>query len=138
MILIERPPNFELILKAFPDASGPGVIFAYGEHIYNPSGNPIPGPLVAHEKVHQERQRGVYGNPDEWWFKYINEPQFRYHEEMFAHVAEYRTQLPGLDRNDRAKLLQSTARRLIAPLYNYQPPRTLPQAMCDLRQELEQ
>lgn len=138
MILIERPPNFEQILKAFPNADRPGVIFAYGDYIYNPTGGEISGPLLAHESVHQKRQQGPGKmSPDVWWALYIEDNAFRYREELEAHVAEYKAQLHGLDRNDKHKLLMSTARRLTAPLYNYQPPRSLSQAMRDLRWEID-
>lgn len=143
MILVERPPNFEQILKAFPNAGGDGVIFAFGDYIYNPSGKPIPEPLLRHESVHQSRQlkgTGAFGDfahgPEAWWTAYINDAEFRYREELLAHVAEYKAQLHGIDRNQRAKLLTATAARLVAPLYNYQPPRSLTQAIYDLKWEI--
>lgn len=136
MILTERPPNFEQILAAFPDAGGPGVIFSWEDRIFNPSGSPIPGPLVAHEELHG-RRHALAGGSLRWWDKYIADPEFRYNEELLAHVAEFRAQPSAYDRNSGARLLHSTALRLIAPLYNYQPPRTLQQALFDLRQELE-
>lgn len=130
MIILERPPNFEEILKAFPDADKPGVIFAFGKNVFNPSGVSIPTALLAHESVHQYRQ-GL--TPEKWWGLYLVDNDFRYNEELEAHVAEYDAQAPQLDRNYRAKLLMATAHRLIAPLYNYQPPRTLQLAMRDLK-----
>jgi hypothetical protein len=137
MILVERPPNFELILKAFPNADKPGVIFAYGDHIYNPSGRPIPPALLAHEAVHCDRQMNVSHGPLDWWAQYLTDPEFRYREELAAHVAEFQVQAPGIDRNSRAKLLMSTAARLCAPLYNYTPPRSLNVAMRDIKWELD-
>ena len=131
MIIEEKPPNFDRILAAFPDAGGPGIIFAYGQNIYNPSGKMIPPALMAHEAVHCSRQDGLF-LPDAWWGLYLTDAQFRYNEELLAHVAEYKAQAGGLDGNYRAKLLMSTARRLIAPLYNYQPPRRLHDALHDL------
>lgn len=135
-VIVARPPNFELILKAFPSADKPGVIFAYGDHIYNPTGGNIPPALLAHEEVHLLRQHRPSG-PNGWWLQYIDDAEFRYREELAAHVAEFRAQAPGIDRNLRAKLLTSTAARLCAPLYNYQPPRSLNQAIRDIRQELD-
>jgi hypothetical protein len=145
VIIAERPPNFDQILAAFPDAGKPGVIFAYGEHIYNPTGNPIPPALLAHEAVHCLRQRAMkcaaplaaeQDGVGRWWEMYIADPMFRYTEELFAHVAEFKAQANGIDRNYRAKLLMSTAARLVAPLYNYVPPRSLKQAVSDLTEEL--
>jgi hypothetical protein len=141
-VIVDKPPNFDIIVRAFPDATKPGVLFAYGEDIYNPSGQEIPPALLAHEQVHAQRQLAVAHEPRKgvtaWWDLYIADTEFRYQEELFAHAAEFKAQAARLmDRNLRAKLLQSTALRLVAPLYNYQPPRTLGQAMRDLRWELD-
>lgn len=134
MIIIERPPNFEQIKVAFPNAVNPGVMFAYDGNIYNPSGNVIPPALLAHEEVHLHRQRDA--GPNKWWESYLSDSEFRYNEELLAHVAEFLTQLTTRDRNFGARLLMHTALRLVAPLYNYQPPRTLQQAMKDLRMKI--
>lgn len=136
-VIIERPPNFELILRAFPNADQPGVIFAYGDNIYNPSGKEIPRALLAHEAVHCERQQYHKMSPEIWWKLYTESTAFRYHEELLAHVAEFKAQdYRGLDRNQRAKVLQSTAARLVAPLYNYTPPVSVSVALRDIRWEL--
>jgi hypothetical protein len=134
LIITARPPIFEDILAKFPDADKPGVIFAYGSDIYNPSGVTLPRALIEHEIVHCERQRRM-GGPAGWWYCYLTDPEFRYQEELPAHAAEYLEQARRIsDRNARAHLLTSTAQRLIAPLYNYQPPRSLAQAMRDLKE----
>jgi hypothetical protein len=133
MIINERPPNFDQILTAFPKADGEGVIFAFDGNIYSPSGKVIPPALLAHENVHLMNQEQV--GPDTWWRLYIEDSEFRYEEELEAHVAEFRAQR-ATDRNFVARLLTATALRLVAPLYNYQPPVTLQQAMKDLRREI--
>lgn len=130
-VKIERPPNFDRILEKFPKAGNLGVLFAYGEHIYNPSGIFIPQFLMAHEYRHCARQ--WQADPEAWWDKYLTDDEFRYGEELIAHVEEYLAQARGLkDRNARARLEMRTAARLIAPLYNYQPQRTLGQAIKDI------
>jgi len=134
MIIIDRPPNFEQIQAAFPKAVNPGVLFAYDGNIYNPSGIAVPPALVAHESMHLERQ--VKFGAQRWWDHYLVNPEFRYHEELLAHAAEFRVQRARGDRNLGARLLLSTALRLVAPLYNYQPPVTLQQALEDLREEI--
>jgi hypothetical protein len=134
-VVIGRPPNFDQILAAFPNADKPGVIFTYGGEIYNPDGVHIPAALMAHEYVHIQRQCR-YLKPEHWWGAYIADPVFRYTEELFAHVAEFKAQAHGIDRNQRAQLLMSTARRLVAPLYNYVPPRSVKQAISDLQEEI--
>ena len=144
MIVNERPPNFEQLLAAFPKADGPGVLFAYGGRIYNPSGISIPPALIAHENVHLARQNDMdprdsyptrVTGADVWWDHYLRDTEFRYNEELLAHAAEFKVQRAG-DRNASARLLMSTALRLVAPLYNYVPPVSLQQAMRDLRREV--
>lgn len=136
MIIVARPPNFELIHQHFPKADGDGVVFAYGGNIYNPSGRDLPRAILDHETVHLLRQ-GEKGS-DGWWHKYIHDSEFRYTEELHAHVAEMRSVFTvGRDRNAQAALLMRTAARLTAPLYNYLPPRTLQQAIKDLKREAE-
>jgi hypothetical protein len=134
MIILERPPNFEMIRAAFPDAEKPGVMFAYDGNIYNPSGITIPPALIAHEEVHLARQK--IAGADHWWLVYLNDDEFRYEEELLAHAAEFKAQRLTNDRNFGARLLMATALRLVAPLYNYQPPRTVSEALRDLKQEI--
>jgi hypothetical protein len=134
MIIVDRPPNFEQVLAAFPNADKPGVMFAYDGNIYNPGGQEIPPALIAHEEVHLARQ-GMCG-ANEWWKHYLVNSEFRYHEELLAHVAEFKLQRTSNDRNFGARLLTYTAMRLVAPLYNYQPPRTFQEAMRDLRKHI--
>lgn len=130
MIKVERPPNWDQIVEAFPHAATLPTLFAYGEDIFNPSGLTIPQALLAHEYRHCARQ---FLKADAWWAQYIADPEFRYGEELLGHVEEYRVLAAQTkDRNARARLSIRTATRLIAPLYNYIPPRSLKQAQRDL------
>ncbi len=133
MIRIERPPNYDRIVETFPKAAGEGILFAYGEDIFNPSNVKIPAPLVMHEYRHCARQ--FMTSPETWWEKYLTDQDFRYHEEVLAHHEEMLEAMKGVpnDRNTLAKVLDRTARRLIAPLYNYDPPRTLRNALHDVQ-----
>jgi hypothetical protein len=134
VIILSRPPNFEQIKAAFPKAEERGVLFAYAGAIYNPSAIPIPQALIAHEEVHLRRQ--TISGADLWWTLYLEDSEYRYNEELLAHVAEFQSLRGGGDRNFGARLLLHTALRLVAPLYNYEPPRTVQQAMADLRREI--
>lgn len=117
-VKVERPPNFERILEVFPRAREFGVIFAYGDTIYNPSGVGIPTPLRVHEEVHGKRQRGA--GVDAWWDAYLTDPAFRFTEELKAHVAEYNARLHLMNApHIVARIKMETARRLMAPLYAY-------------------
>jgi len=134
LIIIGRPPNFEQIAKYFPKAAEVGTLFAFDGAIYNPSGGDVPPALVAHEEVHLRRQKDA--GPIQWWERYLVDGEFRYNEELLAHVAEFKAQRATSDRNFGARLLMHTALRLVAPLYNYRPPRTVQEAMRDLKKGL--
>ena len=132
MIRLERPPNYDQVVAVFPLAANPGVLFAFGEDIFNPSKVNIPKWIIAHEYKHCARQ--FLTTPDIWWDEYLTDQSFRYHEELLAHAAEFQEakSMAKRDRNVYAKLFDRTARRVIAPLYNYQPPKSLRQALKDL------
>ena len=55
-IITSRPPNFIDVVTVFPRAAERGVIFAFGDTIYNPSNIVITAALMAHESVHGSRQ----------------------------------------------------------------------------------
>lgn len=135
-VIVANPPNIEQIVAAFPDAARHGVIFAHGWRIYNPSGVLIMPPLLAHEAVHCARQ----DDPLAWWQRYIDDPEFRYAEEILSHVAEFRAHAKYYaDRNIRYRILHTTAQRLIAPLYNYDRQKfTIQKALTDLQRSLTQ
>lgn len=115
-IIVAHPPNWDEIVAAFPQAPTPGVIFAYGSCIYNPSNVVIPEQLIAHENVHGTQQRGM--GPRAWWRSYIEDVGFRAQQELAAHCEEYRVYC-GLvkDRNTKARALHMIAQRLSGPLY---------------------
>lgn len=115
-VVVEKPPLFDEISKAFPMATRGGVIFSFGSKIYNPSGVKISAELIAHEGVHGRRQ--VAAGVNAWWRNYIDDPKFRFDEELPAHRAEYAAFCSAhQDRNRRAVALNIIARRLCGPLY---------------------
>lgn len=129
----EWPPNIERIEKVLPNCRRLGTIFAYGEDVYNPFAVPLPFALQAHESIHQARQldKGV----ELWWDLYLADINFRYNEELLAHVAEYMAQCPPkAPRNLRRVVLKATAKRLAAPLYGYTV--SLEKAEADIKREL--
>lgn len=116
-IIIDRPPNFKDIVAKFPMASNKGVIFAFNGSIYNPSNITVTPELMAHERVHCLRQ----GNKEaalEWWKQYLENPEFRYYEELLAHSQEYMTLADNAsNRNQRRSALKSVSKKLASPLY---------------------
>lgn len=112
----ERPPNFDKILAVFPLAMSPSVIFAYGDKIFVPGGKEIPPEILAHERVHCERQ--LMMGVEAWWDRYLIDPRFRYEEELLAHQVEYsflRGLYPGQAR--KKSILKHVAGKLSSRLY---------------------
>jgi hypothetical protein len=114
IIVHDFPPNFAEIAEKF-DVVGKPIIFAFGNRIFNPENIDVVPALIAHEKVHGERQGSdVRG----WWRKYIADTEFRLAEEIPAHIAEYKIDVARVtDRNRRAVLAHRIAVRLASPLY---------------------
>ena len=121
-----RPPNYDKILAACPDAARPGVIFAYAPHVYMPGAwargvKVLTRELDAHERVHIERQGS---DPAGWWDKYLADVSFRFIEELVAHQAEYETyKKRHLDPVKRHEALLKIAGRLSSSLYGNLAPR---------------
>lgn len=124
----------EEIRKAFPDRP-PGVVYAFGDTIYNPSGVILSPPLIAHESEHGWRQDHFFDGPEVWWRSYLEDVEFRFREEVQAHAIEYLAQDPR-DRNQRAFLLMSTVNRLLAPFYAYGNSITRQDATASLRKAI--
>lgn len=115
----QYPPNFQAIDAKFR-VRGKPVIFAYGDVIFNPMCTSVPAPLVVHEQVHGDRQSWL-GGPAKWWERYIDDPQFRFREEVVAHIAEFETLLRiyGDGKLNRQKYVRQTAIRLMNPIYQF-------------------
>ena len=114
-ILLENPPNIDAIDAKF-HVKGKQVLFAYGDKIYNPLCVNVPPYLLAHEKMHGERQ--VAMGIDAWWEKYIEDTTFRLEEEIIAHQVELRARLiNGGSRQVKRGIAKLVAKRLAAPLY---------------------
>lgn len=117
-IVIAQPPLIDKIRAVFPVDKFEGVIYSWGDRIYNPSGVHISKELMSHEKIHGERQGVEEFGILAWWSRYLADPDFRLREELPAHKAEYLEFCKThSDRNKRAVFLRYTAERLSSPLY---------------------
>ncbi len=113
-VVIGRPPLFDLIDAKFNIAKK-GVVFAWGDTIFNPHNVAIPLHMMAHEAVHRDRQGA---DIEGWWRRYMDDAAFRLAEEIPAHRAEYASFCERhRDRNMRARLLHELAVRLSGELY---------------------
>jgi len=115
-ILIERPPMWDRIVARFPEAKRPGVIFTWGQTIYNPGKGQVTRELMKHEEVHAERQGPSEEAITAWWERYLIDPNFRFEEELPAHRAEYRAYCKRHSQG-QARYLRMVAQRLCGPLY---------------------
>lgn len=117
-VIYDYPPVWGSVCSTFQIVPR-GVIFAYGDCIYNPDKVDLPLFLVEHEKVHFEQQGHTREGAALWWGKFLRDPEFRVSQEVEAYGVQYyeMCKLTG-DRNQRAKMLWSLASSLSGPLYN--------------------
>lgn len=123
------PPNLMKIAKVFPGAMSDTVIFAYAPDIYCPGQDNLPPQLVAHEGVHIARQLDM--GVEEWWDRYLVDAEWRYHEELLAHRAEYKMICElNPSRQTRRAALKIVGKRLASAMYGKMV--TLDRAMKDI------
>lgn len=109
------PPMFDKILRVFPNAKRPGVVFCWGDVIYNPAGVYLSPEIIEHEQVHSQQQKN---EPLFWWERYLYNKQFRLDQEIPAHRAEYWAYKEYFNnRALRRAALHRIAERLAGPLY---------------------
>lgn len=119
------PPNFSDIAAHFPVKGHTGILYAFGELLYNPSGYNLMPWLIDHEEVHGKRQLSTYlcdsPSPDSvlrWWRRYMNNPRFRLNEEILAHQAEWKSYLKHTSNKTQQQFyLAQMVERLSGPLY---------------------
>ncbi len=113
---VKRPPNWNDIIAVFPKVEFMhGVLFCYGDTIYNPDNVDIPVWLLGHECVHSLQQAGI--GVSAWWEDYLAEPNFRLEQELAAHRVELESYSVIHSRNLRRAYAHAVAQRLGGQLY---------------------
>jgi hypothetical protein len=107
----QLPPNFGDISAKF-NIAGLNAVFTYGDTLYNPTGLEISDDLMVHEEVHAKQQV----NPEEWWGRYLTDPEFRIEQELEAYRAQYAS-LKDRPRPERRWYLREFAKNLSSRLY---------------------
>lgn len=79
---IAYPPNFLNIQTILNPTKG--MVYAYGDTIYNPDNIPLYEDLIKHEEVHREQQK-KFGSVELWWYEYLTNPEFRLEQELEAY-----------------------------------------------------
>jgi hypothetical protein len=87
-VIIARPPVYDLICRTL-GTPPEDALYAYDGSIYNPGKGRITPALKVHERVHFKQQR-EFGSADAWWARYCADKQFRYEQELEAHIAEFK------------------------------------------------
>ncbi len=110
-----KPPNYEEILQHFKPP--PYAVFTYGDTCYCPDGRALAIDVAEHELVHI-RQQAEYGSPSAWWARYINDPDFRFRQELEAYRRQYEYASTYIkDRNQLFNYVLCLANDLSGPMY---------------------
>mgnify|MGYP001572978364 CR=1 FL=1 len=111
------PPNYIAISDRFKLAKLKDFnpVFAYGDIIYNPTGDPISEDLMIHEEVHSRQQMEI--GVEEWWNLYLESDSFRLEQEIEAYSAQYQYICQHGNREMRRKELDRLASNLASGLY---------------------
>lgn len=113
-IIISYPPNIEEIRKKF-NLAGKQPVFAFGDKIYNPFGNNLPDHILEHEQTHLKQQEGM--SIEEWWNRYLEDPEFRLNQELEAYRVQYKYLLEHANRNDRRLWLKRMVKDVSGAMY---------------------
>ena len=82
-----KPPNWDELLKRFPDANPDHLVVTYGDTIYMSQPHMFMYPdLLAHEGTHVRQQTAMGASL--WWDRYYIEGQFRFDQELEAFRAQ--------------------------------------------------
>ena len=114
-LVIAFPPNYKQIKEKFNPPTG--TVFTYGDTVYCPDSPKLSPDLLVHELTHINQQ----GNdPETWWNKYIEDPNFRLEQEVEAYREQYKKfcQLKK-DRNIQARFLFYIAGELASATYGH-------------------
>lgn len=113
--LYQKPPNYTKIVKAIPGvAEGKHIVFTYGDTIYVPGGGEISTDLMRHEETHWRQQNAL--GIDEWWDRYLAEPEFRFTMELAAYRNQYKV-ICTYEKRRAAFYLNAITRDLSGAMY---------------------
>lgn len=114
-IVNKYPPNFKEICDVIPGAKQEGIVFTYGNTLYNPSKSVIEDHLEAHEAVHMKQQKEM--GAEGWWAEYLKNPKFRLEQEVEAYRAQYQLVNKVYGRENATFVLKQIADDLSGAMY---------------------
>ena len=112
-----HPPNISQIDQVLGVRSSKSIIYTYGDTIYAPGGiGGVTEDLKVHESVHMEQQ-SAFDSPDDWWDRYLEDPEFRLEQEIEAYRKQYEyINLHG-NRKQRREAKREIAKTLASQMY---------------------
>jgi hypothetical protein len=108
------PPNYEQINETLHIADYTAAVFTFRDTLHNPHDTQIRPDLLTHEEVHAKQQGG---DPEGWWKRYLEDPQFRLEQEAEAYGVQYRFLKSMLDTKKTKLVLMHLASDLSGPGY---------------------
>ena len=117
-VSFEKPPVWDEAGKVFPLDGRYGVVFTYGDTLYNPWKVQIPTDLRVHEEEHMRQQGGTDEGAKAWWDRYLSDKAFMVEQEAEAYAAQYAFVCGVVkDRNKRVREMRQLAQMLSGELY---------------------
>lgn len=110
------PPNYAEICAVIPAVQEKeGIVFTYGDTIYNPSDAVIEDHLDLHESIHckQQEKMGI----ENWWKEFLADPVFRLEQETEAYQAQYQFVFKTYGRGSASMLLKQIADDMSGSMY---------------------
>lgn len=122
-ILVEDPPfNIRALCEEVFDLSGLQPCWTFADTLYNPHNGRIDKALFAHEGTHSIQQGDT---PVKWWMQYLEDPAFRFAQELEAYRVQYKVLQEELkDRNALYRALVAIASDLSGKMYGNMCPTT--------------
>lgn len=115
-VIEDWPPNIDAIDEVLHVRHRPGIIYCYGRRIFNPWKITVDQYLMAHEEVHADRQT----DPEGWWRRYLVDVEFRFQEELPAHIAQAKAfAAANGERWRRRAYVSQVAKTLSGPIYGH-------------------
>lgn len=111
----DPPPVWDKLVKKF-GVKWNRTAVAYGDTIH--ADKPLAPDIDAHERVHLNQQGYTQRGAAEWFERYLEDPQFRYEQELEAYRIQYRFCADRVkDRNQLARIANRLATLLSGEMY---------------------
>lgn len=116
-VVNEYPPNYADIAAVFNIKAMRGIVFTYGDTIYNPDHGKVSEHLMTHEEVHEKQQAAM--GVKKWWKQYLVDPEFRLSQELEAYRAQYQFLQTSHNRQQRKAILLHISKDLAGAMYGH-------------------